>query len=588
MIGSLKYFCIVFALLLPWQSFNDTPPAADLPAERSAALYPKDYFQRPVGADIKLTGTFGELRSGHFHAGIDINSSTGGTGEPVYAAAAGFIDRIKVGPSGYGRALYVKHPNGYTTVYGHLERFSSAIDAYVKEMQYKKQRFSVDLNPPDGLFKVKQGEEIAKLGNSGSSSGPHLHFEIRRSASGKLVNPLLFGIPVSDNKAPEIRDMKIYYLNENREVMGSRALSVKRQKDGALGLEGDTMRIGAWRIGFGVKAYDSMTGFKNDNGVYGISLYVDDVLAFGWKMDELDYDESRYLNAHVDYTAQIRYGAWFHRCFVLPGDRLSNYAATAALGAVPIYAEKAVKITLKVTDAGANTSALQFWVLRDEANMESFVGEPYQYALPIDQENRIELNDFYLVMPKGALYERLSMQYTSTPSAGEGIYSAVHQVHHSSTPVHRYYEIGIRTAGLPEALRTKAVIAKIGSGRPENCGVNWNADWLSTRVREFGRYCVMVDTEAPSITPIVFDRDMRKKSTMSFRIRDNFGIDGMADGLYYRGTVDGQWVLFEYDKKSNRLIYKFDEHVSAGEHQLKLVVKDDRDNAAVFERSFIR
>jgi hypothetical protein len=573
---------IATALLLPVLSFKNAGLA---PLPDVAADYPKDYFMAPVAdSPLRINGTFGELRDDHFHSGIDIDGSTG---EPVFAAADGFIDRVRVQASGYGNVLYVKHPNGYTTVYAHLDRFSSEIQKFVKETQYKRERFEVDLHPADGQFKVKKGQEIGKLGNSGSSSGAHLHFEIRRSGSDKALNPLSFGLPVVDKTPPEIRDMKVYFLNEKREVMTGKPFPLQHRKDGSAIVAGDTAHLGAWRIGFGIKAFDKQTGRKNDNGIYSIALYADGQLTYQWRMDELDFDETRYLNAHVDYPARQRYGAWFHRCFILPGDRLSNYARSESLGAIAISKDKATKIVVKVADAASNTSIITFWVKRSEF-METIVGPPYQFELPWDADSRIDLEDFTMILPKGALYENLSFQYKSTPDESDGMYSSMHHLHDDKTPVHRYFEISIRPRNLPPELRAKAVIANCGEGRPDNCGGAWRGDYVVTKVRQLGDYCVMVDKEPPAITPVVFTEDMRKKSAMAFRVRDNFAISGSADHMTYRGTVDGQWVLFEYDRKRDRLTYTFDGRIGTGEHWLRLSVKDDRGNEALFERKFIR
>ncbi|MEI6408115.1 MAG: M23 family metallopeptidase [Bacteroidota bacterium] len=571
--------------ILPFFAFEGASPLPAPDSERNAADYPKDYFQAPIATEVHLTGTFGELRSNHYHAGLDID---GKIDVPVYAAADGYVSNIKVQGGSYGNVLYIKHPNGYTTLYGHLDHFAPEIAQYVREIQYKKERFEVDLRLPETKFRVKKGQEIARMGNSGASTGPHLHFEIRNSTTQRVLNPLLFGIPVQDNIAPEIRDMKVYFLNEKREVMGSKPFPIKKQKDGTYSLEGDTVRIGGWRVGFGVKAYDSMTGFRNDNGIYDLSMYTDDQLAFEWRMDELDFDQSRYINAHIDYAAERRYGAWFHRCFVLPGDRLINYKRTESMGAVSLYEEKPVKITINATDAAGNATAIHFWALRDAEHMETFEVPTHQFELPSDTESRIELEDFHLTMPKGALYETLPLQYSSTPSNAARTFSNMHHVQNGLTPVQRYYEIGIKPINLPPELKNKAVIALCGSGRPDNCGAAWNGAFLTTKVREFGDYCVMIDTTPPTIMPIVFNKDMRKNHTMAFRISDNMAVNGLADGLYFRGTIDGKWALFEYDKKRARITYNFDEQIGRGEHKVRIVVQDDRGNEGKFERSFLR
>lgn len=579
-------------LLLPALAFHNPDPKTTPPSdniEGELAAYPRDYFRSPVDVDIKLTGTFGELRPDHFHSGIDIKSKNGRSGQPILAAAGGFVDRIKVQAGGYGNVLYIKHPNGYTTVYAHLDRFAPDIQKYVRDQQYRRERFEVDLQPKDGQFKVKAGEEIGKMGNTGGSTGPHLHFEIRHSATGKAFNPQLFGLPVPDKVAPEIRDMKVYFLNDKREVAATRAFPIMQKADGTYAPKtGDTVRIGAWRVGFGVKSFDEMSGFRNDNGIYALQMKVDDQSAYLWRMEELDFDETRYMNAHIDYPARQKNGAWFHRCFVLPGNHLSNYARTETGGAVALYKDKPVKISIRATDASGNAADVVFWALRDEANMETPTAPPYQFALPFDAESRLDVEGFSMLVPKNTFYETNYLRYQTTPDDSRGVYSPVHHLGDEGTPAHKYFEISLLPVNLPPELRDKAIIAKCNGRQEQNCGGTWRNDRLVTKVRQFGDYCVMTDTDAPTITPIVFGKDLRQKSTMSFRIRDNFGVGGSADGLSFRGTVDGQWVLFEHDRKSARLTHTFDGRIGPGQHTLRLVVKDDRGNEGVFEGEFLK
>ncbi|MBK8965131.1 MAG: M23 family metallopeptidase [Saprospiraceae bacterium] len=571
--------------LLPAFSFGHPDKAAVIVPDEP---FPKDYFRMPVStAAIRLSGTFGELRANHFHTGIDISHVSGQAGQAIFAAADGFIDRVKVGGSGYGKALYIKHPNGYTTVYGHLDKFTPAIEKYVKETQYKRERFEVDLFPKDGLYPVKKGQEIGRMGNTGSSGGPHLHFEVRRSANQKPLNPLLFGLNIPDAVPPLLRDMRVYFLNPNREVQSSLPFPIEQRPDGTYGVPGDTVRLPAWRVGFGLRSYDQSTGnTHNKNGLFALSLLTNDDVAYAWKADEFDFDETRYLNAHTDYAAYETNGAMYQRCFALPGDRHSNFTRTENLGAVPLYKEIPTKITVKAADANGNQSTVVFWAYRGEPEPQP--QHPDCIELPFDVENHIDMEGFSMTIPKGGLYETLYFQYSSTPRQ-PGTYSTLHQAHLKTTPLHKYCTLRLRPEGLPENLREKSVIARYRTrSRPINCGGNWDGDWLVTRVRDFDDYCIMVDTTAPTIKPVVFSVDMRRKKTMAFRIHDDFITDARAESLRYRGTVDGKWVLFEFDRKRARLTHVFDGHIQPGEHKLRLVVTDDRGNEAVYERNFVR
>ena len=576
-------------LLAPVARLHNAVPGPLPEPEIVAAAFPKDYFERPVEDQLRLTGTFGELRANHFHSGVDIKSKTGKSGQPVLSAAEGHVATIKVQADGYGNVLYIKHPNGYTTVYAHLDRFAPAIQKYVREEQYKRARFEVTLSPPAAMFPVKRGQEIGKLGNSGSSTGPHLHFEIRNTATQKVLNPELFGLPVADRTPPEIRDMKIYFLNDYREALFEKALPVEKRPDGTYHLKGgDTLLVSYDRVGFAVKAYDRMDYLRNDNGIYGITLDADAERVFDWRMDDLDFDETRYMNAHADYSAKQRFGAWFHRCFILPGNRLSNYRRTPTLGAVQLYPNRLVKMTLKAVDANGNTASITFWAQRTVAT--DIISLPaFDYLLPWDAESRIDLDGLTLVLPKGALYETLPFLYLRRPEKPAGAWSPVHQIHHKNTPLHAAFQLKISpSVPIPEKLRPKALIARVGGTRPVSYGGSWQEGQLVTRTREFGDFCMLVDTIPPAIVPVTFERDMRKRNAMSFRIRDNFGAAGPADDPRYTGTIDGQWVLFEYDAKRNRLTHTFDSRTKPGEHTLRLTVTDDRGNISVYEKNFLR
>jgi len=574
----------IWALGKPQYAAAALSPVYPTPPKKVKSIFPVDYFAPPVSGGIFLTGTCGELRPNHFHAGLDID---GVVGNPVYAAADGYVEIIRIQAGGYGNVLYLRHPNGYQTLYAHLDRFSPDIQAFVKNAQYEKERFEVELKPSSNLFPVRKGQQIANLGNTGSSGGPHLHFEIR-SPEGKALNPLLCGIPVQDNLAPELRDMKVYFLNGRREVLGSKSLSLQKDKKGNIGLQGDTIRFGGSRIGFGVKSYDKSNARNNQNGIFSLTMWVNDSLSFRWTADEFDFDDSRYLNAHIDYSARQRYGSWFHRCFVLPGDFLGNYTRTPSMGAIILDPKKPAKITIHISDAFKNTQKLEFWALQDVFAMETFTSAPYQFWMPFDAENHVDMADFSAALPKGALYESLALSYASELEVGAGIFSQMHHFHDEKTPIHRYFDVKVKPTQLPTALQSKAVVAICNAGRPDNCGAQWDGEWLLGRSRSFGDYCVMVDTLAPRITAAVFSADMRRKSSLSFRLSDNFATTGLAKDIQYSGTIDGQWVLFEYDKKHGRITYTFDEKVGKGAHTVRISAIDDRGNEGVFEGKFTR
>jgi Peptidase family M23 len=552
----------------------------------SKKSYPKDYFRSPVASTVRLSGTFGELRPNHLHAGIDIKAQNGKVGQAVFSAAKGYVSRIKVKAGGYGKVLYINHPNGYTTVYAHLQKFTKELEKFVKEKQYQKQSFEIDLFPRPNQFSLEKGEQLGKIGITGSSQGPHLHFEIRDTKSEKPVNPLLFGIDVTDNRPPIISGLKVYFLNDKKETFKTKTYKLKKI-GGKYKIYGDTISLGAWRVGFGLKTYDHMTGVSNLNGVYSVNMLQDDVPVYNFEMETFSFAETRYINAHLDYEARITKRSYYNRCYLLPGNKLSIYNEKSNKGVVELFAGKARKITMIAKDLNGNEANLEFWVKRSEVDKKD--GESFNYFLPFDEENMIKTDNLQLYFPKGTFYNNLYMKYNASIDASSNVYSAVHHVHDLKTPVHKYFDIEIKPVKLPPELKDKAFIAYCGNGNVmSNCGGSWKNGMLKTKTRSLGDYCIMVDNTPPKITPIRFSANMAGYSRMTFKIKDDMPTMGKAAALKYKATVDGKWILMEFDIKSNLLNYRFDDRISKGKHNFRLEVTDDRGNQTVYERSFIR
>ncbi|NJL76447.1 MAG: M23 family metallopeptidase [Saprospiraceae bacterium] len=548
--------------------------------------YPKDFFRAPISHPIRLSGSFGELRSNHFHSGIDIKSSKGAEGDPILSAGDGYVARIKVDGAGYGNSLYVAHPNGYTTVYAHLQRFNPEITAFVKSEQYARESFAIDVTLKPDQFVVNRGTEIGKMGNTGSSGGPHLHFEIRDTKTDDPINPLLFGLKVLDTQAPRMHQIKLYDLNENRSAIRSQAYNLSAA-GGTYRIKGDTLYSGSLRAGVALKTYDHTNGASNWNGVYAISMFCNDSLVYRFKAERFSFSQTRYLNAHLDYEERVLRTAYLNRCYLLPGNQLNLYDYLQDYGTIALSPNRASKITLVAEDIFGNKSRSQFWLkYRIALNPPQ---KPHNYLLLHDDENAIDNGEVYLHFPNGSFYEDLYFNYRMTDDASDNVFSKVHHLHSHLTPVHHFFDIAIRPKNLPESLKDKAFVAYCSTnGSITNVGSEWKYDRLWGEARVLGDYYIMVDTVAPTIRPVAFQRDMRGKSSMTFSIRDNFSTTGAAQPLSFRGTIDGQWVLFEYDQKTSKLFYRFDERVTSGEHFVRLELTDAMGNQSVFERSFLK
>ncbi len=548
--------------------------------------YPQDYFRSPVDHTIYLSGTFGELRPNHFHAGIDIKSRNGKVGQPLFAVADGYVSRIKVQSGSYGNVLYFNHPRGYTTVYAHLHEFPKEISDYIKQKQYEQQTFEIELFPNPDQFFYKKGEVVGKLGTTGRSFGPHLHFEIRDTQTEKPINPQLFGFPIKDNIPPKLHQLKVYYLNKKQETIGTKTYDVYKSGN-RYRIKGDTLALGAWRIGMAIKAYDHMEGAHNWNGVYQIDMLNDDSLWYNTTMETFSFDETRYINAHLDYEEQVSQKSYFNRCFKLPGNDLSVYNVQVDEGIIPLSKHKKNKISFEVSDTDGNTSRLEFWVKRGDVKAPE--SGTYNYVLPYNEENIIKNSAVEIYFPKGALYEDLYLQYQSSADPSSGVYSSVHHLHNFKTPVHTYYDLSIRPIGLPDSLRSKAFIGYCDKkDNVINCGGEWNNGWLKAKVRDLGDFSILIDEIAPKIAPVSFKSNMRGYNRMSFKITDNLPTARNVKGLQFDATIDGKWVLMNYDAKNDLLTHRFEDDLESGEHEFRLSLRDQQGNETIFERTFLR
>ncbi|MCB0621031.1 MAG: M23 family metallopeptidase [Saprospiraceae bacterium] len=574
---------VLALLLLTLLAFSKT--------DSPASFYPQDFFRWPVDHPIRLSGTFGELRPNHFHAGVDIKSRAGKVGDPILAAGEGFLSRIVVDASGYGNVLYLEHPNGYTTVYAHLNNFVGRVADYVKEQQYARESFEVELFPEPGQFAFRQGEKIGELGNSGSSGGPHLHFEVRHTETERPVNPLLFGLQMEDHRAPRMHQLKVYQFDEQGHEVDSDLYSL-REGSGSYTVSGDTLLVQTGQIGFGLKSYDHHDQVSNWNGIFELNVLVDDTLYFNFEMESFGFDETRYINAHLDYEERLRHKAYFNRCFTLPGNHLTIYNHEIGSGLLHLVPGERRRVDLQTADVYGNMASLTFWVKRDPKPQAVAADQPlYNYYLYQDQENLIETPGCTLYFPHNTFYEDLPLNLRRSDDASNGHYSPVFHVHNYLTPVHSYYDISLTPdREIPADKRSKAFVAYCSGGSAElNCGGQWDEQGrLTAKVRDLGDFCILLDEQAPTIQAVSFRSDMGGRSHMSFRIKDELRTARNVEDLTYRATVDGQWILMEYDKKSNLLRHDFDGRIGPGKHQLRLEVKDAVGNAKVFEKEFSR
>ncbi len=544
-------------------------------------------FHPPIKIPMVLSGNFGEIRTDHFHSGIDIKTG-GSTGHQLFAIEDGYVSRIKVQANGYGKSLYINHPNGLTSVYGHLDRYRDDIAAYVKHVQYQRHSFMVNIYPDPGEFRLTKGDLVAYSGNSGSSSGPHLHFEIRTTAKQHPTNVLKYGFTIEDRIPPRFYKVYIYPVHHQGSVNGQleKFSSTVVKDNGVYTLPWGTVLEAAGNLGISVEVFDLLNGAYNRCGVYSLEMYVDDRLTYKYVMDEFSFAETRYVNAHMDYPERISTGVRAHRLHRLPGDRLHNYKELLHDGVVTVDENRAYKIKVIAADVAGNRSVLKF-TISGNTGIEQL---PVQMSektttMHYDVENRFEDGDVSLTLPLNALYDDLEFTFGMTPPA-HGSLSPFYHISDRHYPVHKRCKLAIRTSITDPALTDKLLLITLDEDHETtSAGGVYERGSVTSDIRSFGEYAIGIDTIAPEIRSLNGDltKEPIKKRSLRFIIRDDLsGIER------YEGYIDQQWALFEYDLKNDLLIYKLDAQRIERDrvHELELYVSDAKGNVNLFQTSF--
>lgn len=549
----------------------------------SDKTYPLTDFRAPLNiVPPALAGSFGELRANHFHSGADFRTNQR-TGYPVYATADGYVSRLRVQNSGFGLAVYINHPNGYTSVYGHLSRFNPKIAKIVKDMQYKNKSYEIDEFPLPDLLPVHKGDIIAYSGNTGSSGGPHLHFELRDTKTEETINPQLLGIQIPDHIPPVIYAMYVYRLNgqpfseftpkQYFQISGGNG-NYSLNKVNTINLSGE--------VGFGITTTDKHDGASGLNGVYSIELYLDGKAIFTSALERFSFDNSRAINSHIDYPANLTQKRSIQKSFVDPGNPLKIYSNLVNAGRINFNDGKLHQLKYLVTDSKGNKSTLTFNV---QSNPAAVINHPAVTAginFPYQNTNEFQNDEVRVLVPKGTLYSDIQFVYRKSAKLQGNAYSAVHHIHNNLTPLHTGFELWIKADSTLMKYQQKALI--VNTGRVSQGGVFENG-YVKARPKNFGSFFIAVDTIAPTIVPvnIADGKNLKELSKMSFRISDN--LSGIKS---FNGYIDGKWVLMEFDAKTAQLWHSFDERTGPGKHTFELQVADMKDNLRRYKVEFYR
>lgn len=540
-------------------------------------------YTSPLNIDLILSGTFGELRSNHFHAGIDLKTK-GVEGLNVYSIADGYISRVKVSSFGYGKVIYITHYDGNTSVYAHLKEFSYKLDSIVKIEQYKNKKFEIDYYLQKDAIKVKQKEIIGKSGNSGSSAGAHLHFEIRDSKTQKPINPLYFNFKIKDEIKPNIKKLKVYNFNNTNKHQTFDVVKKNKNNysiDDTLHTDGD--------FGIGISTYDKSNYAYNKNGVYSIKLYVDEKLTFHFIADTLDFITTRFINAHIDYQEKIQNKIKFHRLFKLPYNKLKNYKTNINNGIISLKDTNIHNIKIHVEDYNQNLSEIKFKVknsLRknDQYNLlnEEPIKDVVQKKFYYKHKNIFLYKNLKIFLSDYSLYEDMIFRYSLLDSI-KGVYGNIHRCHKKDTPLHKKYDLYIKE-NIPDNIKDKVYIAK---REKENIfkyiGGIWEGLYLKTSTREFGDFCIVADSTGPIIKGVnIFPgKKINKQKNIKLTIEDS------KSGIKkFEATVNNEWVLLDYDHKTKIVKYDFNEILKKGDNKFVLRVTDNCNNLTTYKAVF--
>ena len=530
-------------------------------------------FRPPIGIPILLSGNFGELRSNHFHTGLDIKTN-GRINFRIYSIDTGFVSRINVSKKGYGKAIYVTHPNGFTSVYAHLDHFPDKIEKILRKRQYELQTETLTYYLDSLEITVSKGEVIAYSGNTGGSSGPHLHFEIRETKSERPINPELFNFDIADNKPPVINKLKLYsFLSSNGLDSYSSKDFPTIKKNQQYHLKYDSIIYPDGLIGFGLKSSDYYDNSPNRCGIYFINMYIDQQLKYQLKFDEIDFETNRQINIHKDYTAYQNLREKIHKMYIHPNNDLQIYKKNIGNGLICFQDTLIHEVQISVGDIKNNISKLKFYVKN-----KSFINCDNDFSYHQKQPTKVYSSDstMLVVMDTNTIYDNSSIH----PVKKQSVYT----FNNSNFPLKRKFILSIKLSKNAPSNRDKLFIGELTkNGYIINKNADISKDWISAEVNNFGSYKIFTDSIPPKINHVGNNFQKNKKQELIFKIIElKSGVD------QYNVFIDNKWVLSNFNSKNNRLKVSLDKYTNVfpGDHSCRVEVSDERKNKTVLEFDF--
>jgi hypothetical protein len=542
--------------------------------------YPTNYFRSPLDISLHLSGTFGELRNNHFHAGVDIKTKRR-TGFPVYATADGYVSRIKVAIWGYGKVIYISHPNGYTSVYAHLSKFGDGIQEYVKNIQYQKESYETgNIYPAENEITVKKGQVIAFTGRTGGFVAPHLHYEIRDTKTEHIINPLLFGLKIKDSIAPRINKLIAYPIGEGSRINRS----VKKQ---TLAIKKDSLnnyrtnRISAsGSIGFGINVYDLLGKELNKNGVYSIEMKVNGKRHYYHDVETFSFAESKYINLLIDYPYFATYKNRIQKTFREKETKLSIYEDLVKDGFVDVKEGFSYKVEIIAKDFKGNTSSVKIPIIgiKSEAVLTQ-KKDTTNYKILKNKFQKFTEGGVTVAFPKNTFYKDIFIDFS--------VNGKLATVHKPTIPLNKSFTITFDSTMYKKSEAEKIYIANINNKKyPSYQNTRKKSDKVFTTSKTLGKYTLLIDNQIPKI----YNPNFKNNGWVSQLNFLTIKISDIQSGIKsYKAFIDDEWILMEYDVKKKKLSYNFnDKKLVGSKHIFKLVVSDNVGNTNTYNATFYR
>ncbi len=542
--------------------------------------YPKNYFRSPLGIPIILAGTFGELRNNHFHAGIDIKTQQK-TGLKVYAAATGYVSRIKVSLWGYGKALYITHPNGYTTVYAHLKKYGKGIERFVKNIQYKKESYqtgNIYLKP--NQLPIKKGQIVAYTGATGGFVAPHLHYEFRDSKTEHIINPMFFGLDVKDTKAPVFQKLLIYPLSIDARInQSNKKIMIPFKNIGNNTYVCDKITASSL-IGFGVNVFDRLNNASNRNGIYSLEMQINRKLIYYHSVETFSFSESKFINLFIDYPYFATYKSRIQKTYKVAKNRLSIYKNLINNGKINIKNGLNYTIRIIAKDFKGNTSVLKIPIIGKESNvLFSAIKDTTAYKVVANQFQKFTNKNVTVAFPKNTFYKDFYLSFD--------VENNVAKIHKPIIPLDKKFTLTFYTKQYSNKEKKYLYIANINNKKyPKHQKTIKKKDKFYTRTKTLGNYTLLSDKQKPTIILSSFKNKQWISNNHYLKVKIYDTKSGIKN---YRATINGKWILMEYNLKKKLLTYNFNDlKLEGSKHLFKIIVSDNVGNTNMLSATFYR